>query len=89
MREDCLHVPEFLLESGQHLLAHLELHSARMVLDGQRILAEVLDKKLILPFVLALAHLQDHVFVTLCLFVLLCRWSLLRGGLRLREVLLV
>jgi hypothetical protein len=82
VREDGLHVAEFLLQRCQHLLAHLELDSAGVMLDGQGILTEILDEHLILPLVLALAHLEDHVLVALRLFVLLSWWRLLRLRLR-------
>ena len=82
MREDGFHVAEFLLESGQHLLADLELDSAGVMLNSQGILTEILNEHLILSLVLALAHLQDHVLVTFGLLMFLCRWRLRRLTLK-------
>jgi hypothetical protein len=63
------HVSEFLLESLQHLLTNLKLHSSWVVLYGQCILAQVLNQQLILSFVVGLSHLQNHILVSL-----LFRW---------------
>lgn len=53
----CLHVPKLFLEGRQHRFGDLELNSARMVLDGQSILGQVVDECLVLIMVVALAHL--------------------------------
>jgi hypothetical protein len=63
--ENRLHISELLLKRSQHLFTHLELHCSRMVLNRKRILAQVLYEHLILPLVLALTHLEDHVLVCL------------------------
>lgn len=63
LRYDSLHVTEFLLERGQHLLWYLKLDGTWMVLHSEGILAQVLYEMLILQFISALAHLQHHVFI--------------------------
>ena len=63
LRDDSLHVAELLLQGGEHLLGDLELNCPGMVLDGQGIRAQVLYQSLVLPIVVALAHLEDHVLV--------------------------
>lgn len=59
-----LHVAEFFLESGQHLLGDLKLHCAWMMLNSQGIGAQVLNQRVVLPLIIVLAHLKHHIFIT-------------------------
>ena len=64
LRYDGLHVAEFLFQSSEHLFGYLELNGTWMVLDGESIRAQVLYECLVLPIIVALAHLEHHVLVT-------------------------
>ena len=65
MRKNSFHVPKFLFQGIKHLFRDLELHSSRMMLDSQGVLAQVLDKHLILELIVGLPHLQHHILIGL------------------------
>lgn len=70
------HISKLLLKRCEHLLAHLKLDSPWMVLYGKSILTEVLNEKLVLPLVLTLSHLEDHILITFYFLWLIGTWSL-------------
>ena len=64
LRNDSLHMAELYLKSRQHLFGNLKLNSSGMMLYCEGIWAEILDQSLIKSVIIALTHLQDHIFVT-------------------------
>jgi len=64
LRNDSLHMAELFLKSRQHLFGNLKLNSSGMMLYCEGIWAEILDQSLIKSVIIALTHLQDHIFVT-------------------------
>jgi hypothetical protein len=69
--QDSLHVAKLLLQSLKHLFAHLKLDGTWMMLNSKRILAQILNKHLVLGVIVALAHLKHHILVRLDLWLII------------------
>ena len=80
--QNCFHVTKFLFQSIKHLFWDLKLNGTWMMLYSQGILTEVLYQQLILHFVVALSHLQYHIFITFFLSLLLA----IRFAFRIRWI---
>ena len=64
LRNNGFHMAEFLFEGSEHLLRDLKLNCSWVMLYGQGVWAQVLYEGVILPIIVALAHLQHHILVT-------------------------
>lgn len=78
LRQYGFHISKLFFEGVQHLLAYLKLNCTWMVLDCKCIITEVLYEQLILRFIFALPHLQDHVLISLDLSLFLFNLLFLR-----------
>ena len=60
-----LHALELLLKLVEHLLGDLKLYGAWVLLDGEGILAQVLDEHLLFFLVVLPTHVDHHVLLVL------------------------
>lgn len=74
------HMSKFLFKCGKHLLGNLKLNCSWVMLNGQCVWAQVFYQGMILPIIIALTHLKDHILVT-AQFLAVCYWCW-HGSLR-------